>query len=91
MGLFFRSKKEQSSPKAIIVIRTLLVTTATLFLILAFIDWFNIFYLGMVFIFTGIAEVIDGIEGYVKKENKYYLLNFSFALLLFLLASMYLT
>ncbi|MCD8508590.1 MAG: hypothetical protein LRY73_00870 [Bacillus sp. (in: Bacteria)] len=91
MGLLFRRRSDEKSPKAVNFLRLVLAISITILFVLAIIDWFNIIYLAIIFILAGIGELVDGIEGYIRKENNYYLLNFTFAILLFALSIMYLT
>jgi hypothetical protein len=46
---------------------------------------FDFFYLGIIFMLVGVSNILDGIESYLKKENKWrYILEFGFAILWFI-------
>jgi hypothetical protein len=58
-----------------------------LFVVPSIINGFDFWFLRLVFILAGISSVIDGVESYLKKENKWrYLSDFGFGLLWFITA-----
>ena len=82
MGLFFE-KRESTKPFRII--RYLLITVKIVLFIMAISSNFDFFYLGILFMLVGVSNVLDGIESYLKKVNKWrYISDFGFAILWFI-------
>jgi hypothetical protein len=79
MGIFFE-KRESTKPFKII--RFLLIIVTIVLFIVAISSGFDFFYLGILFMLVGVSNTLDGIESYLKKENKWrYISEFGFAIL----------
>jgi hypothetical protein len=82
MGMFFE-KRESTKPFRII--RYLFIIVTIVIFIVAISSGFDFFYLGILFMLVGVSNILDGIESYLKKENKWrYISEFGFAILLFI-------
>jgi hypothetical protein len=82
MGMFFE-KRESTKPFKII--RFLFIIATIVLFIVAISSGFDFFYLGIIFMLVGVSNILDGIESYLKKENKWrYILEFGFAILWFI-------
>lgn len=87
MGLFFEKKKRKKSSKPVIIIRTLITIAMVIIFIMGIIHNFDSNYFRLIFIFAGVIAVIDGLEGYFKRENKsVYLSDISFGVFYLILA-----
>lgn len=79
MGLFFENRE---STKAFIIFRYLVLAIGVLILILSLIKGVNLVILKFLFLLSAFGSIIDGIESYLKKENKKrILLDFGIALI----------
>jgi hypothetical protein len=79
MGLFF---EKRDSTKPFEIIKYLILTIGTFILIFSIINDFNLGILMFLFLLSAIGSIIDGIESYLKKENKNrILLDFGIALI----------
>ncbi|MDI2587939.1 hypothetical protein OR571_12630 [Psychrobacillus sp. NEAU-3TGS] len=87
MGIFFEKVERKKSTKPIFTIRILLNIVMVICLILAFANELDIFYFRIVILLAGVGSLIEGIESYLRKEDrKVYLGEFSFTAILFLFA-----
>ena len=86
MGLFFEKRVKKKSAKPFIIIK-ILITIATLFMLVMAIVKDNNFFFLWLFAIIGLGSIIDGIESYFQKEDKrVYLLNFVFGVIFLILA-----
>ncbi|MFC6039532.1 hypothetical protein ACFPYN_08855 [Paenisporosarcina macmurdoensis] len=86
MGLFFEKRVKKKSSKPFIIIK-ILISIASLFMLVMGIVKDNNFYFVWLFGILGVGSIIDGIESYFQKEDKrVYLLDFGFGVILFMLA-----
>ncbi|MFJ5768707.1 hypothetical protein [Psychrobacillus sp. NPDC093180] len=87
MGIFFEKVERKKSTKPIFTIRILLNIVMVICLILAFANELDIFYFRIVILLAGVRSLIEGIESYLRKEDrKVYLGEFSFTSIMFLFA-----
>jgi ABC-type lipoprotein release transport system permease subunit len=68
MGVFFEKRK---STKSFIIIRILMITISGVIVVTSIINGFDFWFLRLVLLLGGITSVIDGVENYLKRENKW--------------------
>jgi uncharacterized membrane protein len=68
MGLFFEKRE---STKPFIILRILMLVILGVIVLTILINGFDFLFLRLAFILAGIMSVIDGVESYLKKENKW--------------------
>lgn len=87
MGLFFEKRVKKKNTKPFFIIIKILISIASLFMLVMGIVKDNNFYFLWLFAILGVGSIIDGIESYLQKEDKrIYLLDFGFGIILFTLA-----
>ena len=87
MGLFFEKRVKKKSTKPFFIIK-ILISIALLFTFVMGIinDDLDFFFLWLC-ILLGVSSIIDGIESYFQKEDKWsYLLDFGYGVLLIILS-----
>lgn len=87
MGLFFEKKVKKKRTKPFLIIK-ILISIALLFtLVMGIInDNLDFFFLWLC-ILLGVSAIIDGIESYFQKEDKwFYLFDFGYGVLLIILS-----
>jgi uncharacterized membrane protein len=86
MGLFFEKRVKKKSSKPFIIIKILISIASLFMLVMGIVKDYN-FYFVWLFAILGVGSIIDGIESYFQKEDKrVYLLDFGFGVILFMLA-----
>lgn len=81
MGLFFEKRE---STKPFIIIRILLMIVIVFIFVIGIVNDFDFFFIRLLFMLLGISSILDGIERYIKRENKWrYFFDFVMGLLWF--------
>ena len=86
MGLFVGKRVTKKSAKPFIIIKILISLASLSMLVMGIVKDYN-FYFVWLFAILAVGSIIDGIESYFQKEDKWvYLLDFGFGVILFTLA-----
>ncbi|RCW40093.1 hypothetical protein DFP97_1425 [Paenibacillus prosopidis] len=81
MGLFFEKRE---STKPFIIIRILLMIVIVFIFVIGIVNDFDFFFMRLLFMLLGVSSILDGIERYLKRENKWrYYFDFGMGLLWF--------
>ncbi len=88
MGLFPEESEKKKRTKPFFIIKILIKVAMMYMLVMGFISENTDFFFGWLFVLLGVNAIIDGIESYFQKEDKWiYLRDLGFGVIVIILSS----
>lgn len=88
MGLLFNKSVKKKRTKPFIIIKILIKIAMLFMLIMGIVNENTDFFFGWLFVLLGVNAIIDGIESYFQKEDKWvYLRDLGFGVIVIIFSS----